>query len=774
MKRLFVFSIFILGTFVLGLWIFLRLSLPSLKTFHAQAKIKEPVQVEWDGARVPVIQSADIQDAYFVQGYITARDRFFQMELARRKMSGTLAELFGPKALASDLNARNWNYKKVAAVSFQKMDSQKRESLISYANGVNAFLKNDRRPWEFWLLGLSPAPWTPEDSFLVVLSMYDSLSRHKESDERALSALQKKLSSSLVSFLTPDRGFLDAPIVKDPASFHPLPTPKMHEFRVEEKQASQENLSPDFEPGSNAWVVSGRLTNSGKPLLASDPHLDLRVPNLWYRLGLKTPAHFVYGVTIPGLPGIVIGRNGAVAWAFTNSAVDNVDQVVLSRNSPDLVEREEKIFIKGEKNPHVAHFKDSPWGPILEEEPEHFIAVQWTALDPDNLKNLDLMAINHARDASELTEAFGKWAGPPQNAVFATKSGDIGWTIAGSLPKRIGFDGKSRAVRSRSVYWDGYIPRKEFPVVLNPPQGFIVSANQRTVPVQGPLAKFGNHWPNPARAKRIEDLLTEDKKWQPNDFLKVQTDNLSLTHLWYRDELLKCDFDDLTKENTRWLKTAHQLVKDWNGKVEPNSSAYPLLKSFRNTLFKNLVGPIAKTISKAEEEAILKYLAQDPLVTQLIKTQPKNFLSSDYSSFCDLLLKTLAESAQSLASAPEKLNLVHWGELNQSDIQHPFARLLPKALRPLLSMPMKPLPGDSLVPNVLMPQNGASMRLILDFSNESQSLFSHPGGQSGHPLSKHFSDLFEPWLQGQAVPFEPQSISFRETFAPKASDGQSN
>jgi len=771
MKRLIGFSIFLLGTLGFGMWAFFRLSLPALKTFHGQAKIKEPAQVGWDSAGVPVIQSADIQDAYFVQGYITARDRFFQMELARRKMSGNLAELFGPKALDSDLSSRKWNYNKVAELSFQKMDAQKRESLISYANGVNAFLKNYRRPWEFWVLGVKPSAWRPEDSFLVVLSMYDSLNRHKESDEKALWAIRKNLSSSVVSFLIPEGGFLDAPIVKDPSAFRSPPIPKMNEFRVEEKQALQKTGLEDFAPGSNAWVMSGKLTESGQPLLASDPHLDLRVPNLWYRLGIRTPSHFVYGVTIPGLPGIVIGRNESVAWAFTNSAIDNVDQVIIPKSSLELTKRNEKIFIKGEAAPHEATFTDSPWGPIFEEEADSFIAVQWTALDPNNLKNLDLMTINQSRDTSELVEALGKWAGPPQNAVFATKSGDIGWTITGNLPKRVGFDGKSRAPRTRSVYWDGYVPRSEFPLVLNPPQGFIVSANQRSVPVKGPLSKFGHHWPNSARAKRIEDLLMQKLKWQPIDFLKVQTDNLSLTHLWYRQELLKCNKDELEKTNDPWFTAAHQLIKNWDGRTEIDSSAYPLLKVFRNDLFRNLVGPIAKTLSSSQDEEIFKYLAQDTFVSHLLTTQPKHFLSPKYPSYCALLSNTLKESAQSLASSPEGLLLLRWGDLNQSDIQHPFARLLPSVLKSLLSMPTKPMPGDSLVPNVLTPRNGASMRLIIDFAQESRSLFSQPGGQSGHPLSSHFSDSFDSWLSGKSVPFEPHPTRFTEKFTPKASNG---
>ncbi|MFM8270357.1 MAG: penicillin acylase family protein, partial [Pseudomonadota bacterium] len=626
MKQL-LFFLFCLPIFMFGLiWGLIRFSTPGRKSFHVISEIKEPIRVDWDEANIPIIQSADNQDAYFAQGFITARDRFFQMELARRKMAGQLAEIFGQKALKSDLSARTWNYAKVAELAFDKMGTGYRESLISYSNGVNAFLRTQKPSWEFWVLRLKPASWRPEDSLLIVLSMYESLNRHHETDEQALSILREKLSPSAVSFLTLDWGLLDFPILKDTLPLSPPSSPTSNEFQVLEKQAADQNKQNDFEPGSNAWAMSGKLTESGKPLLASDPHLDLRVPNLWYRVGIKTPNTFVYGVTIPGIPGIVIGRNESVAWAFTNSALDNSDQVVLPADSKSLRERRESILIKDE-HPHLALFTDSPWGPIIQQEKDYSIAVQWAALDPENLKQLDLTSINQARNTSELLEAFGKWAGPPQNAIFATQAGDIGWTIVGNLPRRIGFDGRSRTFRTKSIFWDGYVPRNEFPIVINPPDGLIVSANQRTVPVYGSFSKFGSHWPNSARAKRISQLLNSKQKWRASDFLQVQTDNLSLTHLWYRDAFLQCPIESSMSSDTPWLNSIYPIVQKWNGRTEINSSAYPLLKAFRNAVFSNLIGPIAKTISVSNEEVLFNFLSQDNLMFQLLQSTPRNFLS---------------------------------------------------------------------------------------------------------------------------------------------------
>jgi len=744
--------------------LFLFKSSPQPQHFEA---ISQTVTVTWDSHGIPLIKASNLMDAYFVQGFLTARDRFFQMELTRRKMAGTLAELFGPKALSADVAQRRWNYSNVAQRAVNQMTPESRSYLEAFSRGVNESLSHEGRPWELKVLGLAPAPWKPEDCFLVVLSMYDSLNRQEEFQEEAVSLIKTRFSSSVAHFLTLDWGFLDSPIVPDPPLKLSTP-PSEKDFKVLHKEAQSPKIPRDSEPGSNAWAMSGKLTASGKPLLASDPHLDLRVPNLWYRLGLQTETHQVYGVTIPGVPGVVIGRNDQVAWAFTNSAVDNVDQILISKTDPSLISRKELIAVKGEE-PREFLFTDSPWGPVLSEDGADVIAVQWTALHPDNLKDLDLTPINSAKNVSELLWGFHHWAGPPQNAIFATQTGEIGWTLAGRIPKRKGFDGTSRTRRSSGVSWNGYLDPREVPVVLNPPEGFIVSANQRTVPPTRAYQPFGNDWPNPARAKRIHQLLSVSRKWKASDFLDIQNDTTSLTHLWYRDQLMQCPEDSLITEKKEPLRTAYALIREWDGQITLNSSAYPIMKQFRFSLFKNLIAPIAKTISLEKESILFSRLSNDFLLSQILRTQKRNFLPPPYTDYCNLLTQVFRETVEDLGFSAQNLHALHWGDLNQSHIQHPFSRTLPSWLQPLLNFPKKAMPGDYLVPNVMTPTNGASMRLVIDFDSPHNSLFSQPGGQSGSVFSAHYKDIYETWIEGRAVPFEanPNHEFTKELFLPE-------
>lgn len=731
-----------------------------------ELKLQESVRVSWDSKGIPLIEASNLPDAYHAQGFVTARDRFFQMELVRRKMSGRLAEVFGPKALNADLENRKWGYQQAADDAFKMMSQEKQKLFEAFSAGVNDFLNQSNRPWELVILGLVPEPWRPADTLLVVLSMYDSLNRHKESDEKVVSLLRERFSPEIIRFLAPDWGFLDAPILTDPEKLPALTLPDAGTLTVEKKRAVSVPVQSDFESGSNAWVMSGQRTQSGAPILANDPHLDLRVPNLWYRIGIQTPQGKVYGASIPGIPGIVIGRNEYVAWGFTNSSIDTSDQVLIDKHSPLLTQREETILIKGEP-PHKVTFRNSPWGPVISEEQDHAIAIQWTALDSNQLSGISLVELNQATDSSSLLEALSAWAGPPQNALFATKDGSIGWTIAGRLPKRKGFDGKSRTVRNAQIDWEGYVSRELFPVVLNPKEGFIISANQRTVPPGGPFSLFGNYWPNPARAKRIQELVTQRQGWNSNDVLTIQLDTLSLTHLWYREQVQSCQLKAMNPEDERWLTQILELINTWDGHANIESSAYPILRSFREQLFQDLILPIAQAISKSEEESIYKYLRRDLLVYQLLTHKPKNLLSPDFSTYCDLVYSSLLQSARGLVSKPDLLKQLTWGNLNQSKIEHPFSKILPSFLGWILNFPQKPMSGDSLVPNVMTPTNGVSMRLIIDWSNPSQSLFAHPGGQSGHFLSTNYTSSFKPWLTGKSLPFEMEAITTTEIFIPR-------
>lgn len=736
-------------------------------TFHLVG-LQQPVTVDWDPHHIPWVKAQSWQDAYFLQGYLSARDRFFQMDLTRRKLAGRLSEVFGERALPSDIQYRSWNFSKAAELAVSAMSPENRARFEAYAQGVNQFLALKQKPWEMKLLRAPLIPWRPEDCLLVVLSMYDHLNRHQSSHEEALALLKQKLAPRTLSFFLVDWGFLDAPIVPDPfpLSDPPLPLPKDFTVQPGFRLQPPQNGPDDFEPGSNAWAISGRLTQSGLPILAGDPHLDLRVPNLWYRMGISIPKHSVFGVSIPGIPGIVIGRNDHLAWTFTNASVDNADQILLPPHATEISSRTETIQIQGQPD-HQFNAFDSPWGPVISHEGDRPVAIQWTALDPQNLKTLDLSQLNSAANTQELLKAFRSWGGPPQNAIFATRSGDIGWTLVGKIPKRIGFDGQSRQTRTPDQKWLGYLTESQFPVRINPPEGFVVSANQRTVPISTPFLPFGSHWPNPARARRITDLLVAGSQWSASQSFQVQLDNLSLTHLKYRDFWAHCPQTNIEASKAHWFSKIEPLLRQWHGRTDLNSTAYPILKTFRIRLQQQLLTPMAMTLDANKSSLLVDFLMNDAFISRVLKHQPPHFLPPEYSSYCDLIQTAMLEAAQSLANSPEKLLEVSWGQINKSEINHPLSRVFPKWLSSWINFPTLPLPGDSLVPNVMTPMNGASMRMIIDLADSKNSLFSQPGGQTANPWSPHYSEFFRFWVDGHPVPFEAQTKTTTEFFNPE-------
>lgn len=761
-------GLFFLGVLVLVLALFVQPWVPNTQEGVFQLEgLQKSVTVDWDSHHIPWVKAHSWQDAYLLQGYLSAQDRFFQMDLTRRKLAGRLSEVFGERALSSDIQYRTWNFSKTAELAVKAMSPENRARFEAYAQGVNQFLAHKQKPWEMKLLRAPLTPWRAEDCLLVVLSMYDHLNRHQSSHEEALALLKQKLAPRALSFFLIDWGFLDAPIVPDrfPLPDPPLPPPKDFQVKPGFRLAPSQNGPDDFEPGSNAWAISGRLTQSGVPILAGDPHLDLRVPNLWYRMGLSIAGASVYGVTIPGIPGIVIGRNDHLAWTFTNASVDNADQILLSPQANEISSRTETIQIQG-KPDHQFNALDSPWGPIIAQEGDHPVALQWTALDPHNLKTLDLSEVNSAGSTQELLTALRSWAGPPQNAIFATRSGDIGWTLVGRIPKRIGFDGQLRQPRTSDQKWLGYLSESQYPVRLNPPEGFIVSANQRTLPISTSFLPFGSHWPNAARARRITDLLAAGSQWSASQSFQVQLDNLSLTHMKYRDLWAQCSQPNTETSTLHWFSKLEPLLKQWNGRTDLNSTAYPILKHFRIRLHQQLLTPIAMTLDSDKASLLVDFLTNDALISRVLKHQPRNFLPPEYSSYCELIQTAMLEAAQSLANSPEELLKITWGQLNKSEINHPLSRVFPKWLSGWINFPTLPLPGDSLVPNVMTPMNGASMRMVIDLADSKHSLFSQPGGQTANPWSPYYSEFFRPWVEGHPVPLETQEKFTTAVFNP--------
>lgn len=732
--------------------------------------LTSPVKVVWDRRAVPNIEADSPEDAYFVQGFITARDRFFQMDLTRRKMAGTLTELFGSKALSSDKKSRKWNFSGAAKKAFDLMSTSSKFRLNQYAAGVNAFLATESPSWEYFLLRKIPKQWQPEDSFLVVLSMYDSLNRHDSPSEQSQLTLKSTAPQNLYLFLKSESGFLDAPLIDDSSNPTGVQIPTEREFKVSQdfKFDASVELDPqkgrdlDKEPGSNAWVISGKLSPSGKPILASDPHLDLRIPNLWYRVQITTPQFNVRGVTIPGVPGLVIGRNQKIAWAFTNSSVDNSDHILIDASSETLIEREESFYLPdGRVEKEV--FQDTRWGPVFSRADGSLSAIHWSALDPHNLKTLDLTEINSAQNKEEFLTAMRNWAGPVQNLIFGTLDGDIGWTLVGKIPNRKGSDGSLPLKASTNWVWHDYLDPSQVPIVLNPKTDYLVNANQRTIPLTERYKPFGHHWPNAARAKRITDRLKGSQKLSVRVMESIQNDNVSLTHLYYRDELNRCL--SIVDKSSPQVLGFYQALDSWNGQTDIDSKVFSFLREFRFEAMNTLLIPIAWTLSPHKFRQLTKELIRDDLVKKIIDSKAKHLLAPQFKDHCEALhfafKRTLKKfPAQKIEEVPA------WGKINRSNIQHPFSKLLPDFLKPLLNFPQREMAGDYLVPRVMTPTNGASMRLVMDLGNPQASVFSQPGGQSSRPFSRYYQDLFSDWIAGKSIPFEAEGHSESEVFSP--------
>ncbi len=750
------------------------------KTFHS------PVSIFRDSYGVPVIESEKLSEVIRAQGLVTARDRFFQMELIRRKMSGRLSELFGEKALASDRWHRQLGFLQVAQKAVEKMEPSVREVWELYAQGVNDYLANEVLPWEVKLLGYQPDLWKTEDGLLVVLSMFEALNDPKNSEELAYNELYLKFPKSVVNFLTWDYGFLDAPI-KAPKGFPfaaRIPTPSELNFS---SQAINSVIAKPIEKevhGSNAWVVAGSKTTTGKPLLAGDPHLNLTVPNIWYRTELKAKTFGVRGVSVPGIPGVIIGRNENLAWSFTNSRSDVHDFIELGADfKPEsglkyqgknlsFTSRKESIQIKG-KPAEEYNIWDSPFGPVIEDEnaevPKAQRILQWTALDSSALSSLNPLELNSSENLSQLWEAMSRWGGPVQNIIVASRDNHIAWAIVGKIPDQRKEFGKVSSSLTELSPWKDYIQWQEMPRVIDPPEGFIGSGNQNMwVEIPG-RERWGHDWPSPARGYQIRKRLSETEPIAVETMEAIQNDIYSPVHVWYRDQLVetfkRSEGQDFSKNP--WIGEMIEIVSSWDGNITVSSSAYPLLKEFRLQVQKNCAAPFVNKVALYRQKEVLELIAKDSLVYQLLTHRPQHLLNPQFLSWDELLVTSALETAKQLAKEPNELKTITWGRRNLLEVQHPFASQFPKFLARMINFPEKELSGDGLVVRVNRPKNGASMRMVIDLSDYKNSKFSQPGGQSGYFLSPNYQDLFESWYLGRGIAFETMTIESKQVISPE-------
>lgn len=717
-------------------WWLVRRQVPDMEVPRISG-LKGIVEVKLDARGIPTIQAQDLADAFRVEGYLMARERMFQMELQRRAAGGELAEIAGEAALPLDRLHRTYGFAQVAEAAVAKLPKEEREALEALADGINAFITTHEGRWglEFRLMGFQPRPWTPADSLRTLLLMHEDLASSWKAELQA--GQLGKLPAATRDFLMPRIVAGDGPLWADA---QPSPRPSTEAFLVtpepqvpgnpESRLRGRGSLEalPFSLPlgtalgarpdgiGSNAWAVSGRKASGGKALLANDPHLGLQAPNLWFPLRIQLGGRYVQGVALPGMPGLVIGHNDRVAWGFTNLGTDVQD---LYREKA-LSTRIEGIRIKGgaEERLEVAV---GAHGPQVAEG----FSLKWTALDPANLA----VPTQHlfASDWASFNAAFDRFLGPAQNVVYADRDGHVGWRATGLIPlRRAGDDGSQpRSGTDPANDWKGLFPSAQLPRVFDPPTGFVVTANHRTIGTSFPIP-VATEWASPSRARRIREQLGRTRDLDRAAMDLLQRDEVSFAHR----ELLEA-----------WRPYLPEDVKSrflgWDGSAGPESTLFPEAVALERALRQALVEKLLAGTGMDPSE--FSWANSEAMLMAALQAHPEAWKRAGLGDKTAFLAGVLEEA--------RKADLKPWGHQNQVHMRHPLGRG-GAVLAWLFDPPMAPMGGSKRSIRVTGPAFGQSMRFVVDWGDPEATTLVLPLGVSGHVGSPHRQDQFEDWLKG--------------------------
>ncbi len=738
----------------------------EIKTTRAAvAALAAPVEVDLDPAAIPTIRGGSREDVVRAEGWMHARDRFLQMDLARRQISGELGELF-PEGLALDRSARPLGMRAVARAAVERLPADDRALLAAYADGVNARLESEA-PLEYRMLRVSPAPWRPEDTLLVQLGMAKYLDSSAEADlERA--GLFATLAPDVARFLAGTEGALSMSVDGSalPAAM-PLPAADRLDLRRPRGSASGSRAPSEANPGSNAFAVAGSRTVDGRAIVGNDMHLMLTAPGIWYRVVLEWPGGSMAGLSLPGVPLIVQGTNGAITWAFTNLTADLSDLLLLEIDPDDpgrylttegsqAFEIEEVTLGRAPRTETLT-IRRSRFGPVIGTTPDgRALALRWLFHDPTAI-DCGLFRLADARSLEEALDAARDWHGPPQNFLVGDGGGRIGWTIAGSLPDRDLLSPAPLPARLAPA-WRGVLDPMRKPRIVDPESGVLTSGNQLAIRPDGPLAASMGFTEAPGdRAFRMRELISARRGWTEAELHGVQLDTYSHRLIRWRDAIVALVPDSIDDETARAARA--QLVA-WNGFVEVDACAPEILDACRRALRQQLAGALGtEATTGMSDEAMLRMLESR---APHLAPDPKG----DWNSVAQRFLVRAASETRVATPEPaagprnESVAFRTRGDSNISLIRHPAADSLGPAAR-IAEMPRVPLPGHPTCVRVQTPAFGASERSVISPAHPRDAILVTPAGQAGMPTSPHFRDLHAAWQRGQAFPYLPRAATER-------------
>ncbi|HEY1731640.1 MAG TPA: penicillin acylase family protein [Terriglobales bacterium] len=798
-----------------------------------------PVTVTYDARGVPNISAFNIPDLFFAQGYVTAQDRLWQMDMLRRFTSGDLAVVLGRDYIKYDRENRILGLREVAEKAAAQMDPQTRAQFEAYAAGVNAYILQHRKtlPLEFRFLGYAPHVWTVEDSLLVGLSMTEFLNHWLYKDKLEKENILARLGPQLTADLFVNRSWRDHPPIPPSSIENDAPgelpsneeeeeqpagspkqksdlarpgaevqnysaalrgaeAPRVHRSWLPPSGSGQSSLSavkkgedqrpllpPEsrgflqglraaaagpiyaaqhLRPGSNNWVLSGAHTASGKPLLSNDMHLQLQIPNIWYEAHLTAGDFDVAGVTLPGLPYVVVGHNQRIAWGFTNLGPNVEDIYVEKFNDQGQYltpqgwmqpqHRQEIIRVKGgsEITLDVVTTRHGPIITDLVPGEARKLALKWTAFDP-RTSRVPFFAIDSAQNWQQFQAAFAQFGAPAQNVVYADIDGHIGYQATGLIPIRSSGDGSTPVPGDDDAHeWTGYVPFDKLPSVYDPPSGIIATANGRVTPDDYPYS-LSIEWMSPYRTQRLYKLLSEPRKFTPADMLAIQTDVVSPFDRFCAERFVYSI--DHTPKASKRAREAAELMRNWDGTMDVDSAAATIAVYSRDKLNEMLL-----KAKLGNDWTMYRWFPRSVWLEDVLTHEPARWLPGGYSSY-DQLLTAAVEAAVSDPGAAHVLSLWRWGRMHRVEVTHPFWSHFP-ILKKTAGTGSQPWSGDENTIKQVTTKFAPSERLTVDFANLDGSTLDIVNGQSGDIFDDHYNDQWDAYYHGRTfpLPFSPEAV----------------
>ncbi|SDY93804.1 penicillin amidase [Modestobacter sp. DSM 44400] len=745
---------------------------------YTLAGLEGPAEILIDRWGVPHMYASTLYDVFRVQGFNAARDRLWQLDFWRRRGLGLLAEVFGPSMVERDRASRLFRYRGDMQAEWLSYGSDTQRVATAFVDGVNAYIRlvsQDREllPLEFRELGYAPALWAPED-----LARIRSNGLYSNLDSEVARALILRDHDPRVEDLRRRREPPVDLVVPEGLDLSLIPDDVQRVYRLAIDPPDLGGIPETVLQGSNNWVLAPDRTTTGRPLLANDPHRALSVPSLRYLAHLSAPGLDVIGAGEPALPGISIGHNGRIAFGLTIFSIDQEDLYVYRTNPDDPLEYRyqdrwepmrvvrEIVHVEGGEDVEV-ELRYTRHGPVIYEDVERHtaFAVRAAWLEPGMAPYLGSMEYMRATNWDDFLAAMNRWGAPPENQLFADPSGHIGWKPAGRTPIRPNWNGTLPVPGDGRYEWAGFRDMEELPVASNPERGWLATANEMNLPEDYPAYDkvISFDWSPSSRAERLAQVFEGDRKFSPEDCVRLQSDFVSVPARLITRRLLQVTADEAT------IGDALQLLTAWDGDLNPDSAPGALFEVWHRRHLRPalLRRAVAQLVPADHVEAVVTKLTPDdsqladPRVDLAILERPGDWLGEDADAVLDEILRTtlttaVAEVEQLLGSDREQWA---WGRLHVSRLEHPLSPLMREETVARLAVGPAPRGGSgdtvgntAYLADSFVQTGGATFRIVVDVGDWDGSLVMNSPGQSGDPDSPHHSDLFEAWSRGEAFP----------------------